>query len=375
MKVLISKSILLAFALLAATIPGTSNNITKGKQEFIKKIEKSFSINASGQVDLSNKHGKVEVKTWNQNKVDIEVSIIVNARSESAANAVFDRIVIDFTNNSNYVRAATSISSKSKSLWTSGNKTDYEINYLVKMPRSCNLKLANKYGHSFVENIDGRLEADIKYGDLNTADIGGELKLILGYGNGKLGETGKADFDIKYSKLHLKAADNIDIESKYSQMYFGETGDMDVNSKYDTYELGTVSRLKGDGKYDNYTIEAIGSIDLAARYTQLKIDRLEEAAYVELEYGGFRVKELSSKFRSVDLKGKHTEFKIGVESGAQFSLDASVEHGSVRYPDNMEVTKDIKRHTSHTVEGYKGSANTKSRIKVESRYGSVKIYE
>ena len=50
-----------------------------------KKIDKEFSISADGTTSIDNRHGKVEINTWNQNKVKISVEIKVKASSQKAA--------------------------------------------------------------------------------------------------------------------------------------------------------------------------------------------------------------------------------------------------------------------------------------------------
>ena len=154
-------------------------------QEFTKTIKKEFPISQTGTVDLTNKYGKVEVHTWDRNRVKIDVSIVVDARSESAAQEVFDRIQIDFSNDDAFVKAETSIES-SNSWWKGSwnNKSEFQVNYEVYMPSTCDLNLDNQYGNSNVEAISGSADVKVKYGDFQLEGVGGDLKVYLGYGNG-----------------------------------------------------------------------------------------------------------------------------------------------------------------------------------------------
>ena len=67
-------------------------------QEFTKTIKKEFDITRDGTTNIKNKYGKVDIKTWDKNRVKIDVRIVVNARSEKSAQEVFDRIDIGFSN-------------------------------------------------------------------------------------------------------------------------------------------------------------------------------------------------------------------------------------------------------------------------------------
>ncbi len=377
MKVLIFKTMIPLLLLLGFVMPTYANNVDHGgKTEFTKKIERDFEIDANGKVGLSNKHGKIEVKTWNKNSVDIEITITVNARSESNAEDVFDRINIDFDNGSDFVKAMTVIESKNNSWWTSGsgNKSDFEINYLVHMPSSCVLQLSNKYGHSFVEDIRANVIADIKYGDLTMAKIGGNLELQIGYGNGVIDESANASIDLKYGSLRLKDAGNVTIDSKYSNVFFNDVGDIDCTSKYDTYTMGNVGRFKSEGKYDNFEFESAEAIEIASKYTNVKVGTLKDAAYLGLQYGGVKINEVAAGFSTIEMVGKHTDFKVGIEDGASYRMDLSATHGSVKYPEGIEIVSEKRMSHTHQVKAYKGSENSKSIIKLITSYGNCKIY-
>ena len=97
------------------------------KTEFKKNINEEFNISADGDVSLTNKYGKVDLKTWSQNKVKIDVTITVDARNQSDANDIFERIKIQFDNGADFVKAETSIPSLRQQLqrsesWSAARK-------------------------------------------------------------------------------------------------------------------------------------------------------------------------------------------------------------------------------------------------------------
>ena len=98
-------------------------------QEFTKTIKKEFSLNANGTVNLVNKYGKIDVKTWDKSRAKIEVTIVVKAGSESHAQVVFERIRIDFSNDDSFVKAETIIESNKSSWfdWGSSDRTEFQI--------------------------------------------------------------------------------------------------------------------------------------------------------------------------------------------------------------------------------------------------------
>jgi len=312
-----NKTALVVLLLLSTMVSVTTAGIPFKKKEFTKKIEKTFDISADGKVDLSNRYGQVTVKTWEQNKVEINVLIKVNSRDEDDADETFDRIDIEFSNSANFVSAATHIESKSYSgggwlNWFGGgsySSDDYSIHYTVQMPSSNDLVVANKYGNATIEDIEGDADMTIKYGNIDMGNIGGDFTLNLGYGNATLGNSGNADVTIKYSNFKAKNLKNLRIESKYSKMKIEGADD-----------------VRSQTKYDN---------------------------------------------REIRLEGRYTDFKMGVTG--DFQLDARSSYGSIRYPDNTEIQIDKEKSHDHEVEGYRGSKNG-GMIKARMEYGGLKVY-
>ncbi len=348
------------------------------KKEFTKKIEKTFDISADGKVDLSNRYGQVTVKTWSENKVEISVLIKVNSKNEEAAEETFDRIDIEFSNSANYVSAATHIESKSSSgswvNWIVGNSyssDDYSIHYTVQMPASNNLAVANKYGNTAVEDIEGDANMTIKYGNIDMGNVGGEFSLNLGYGNATLGNSGNADVTIKYSNFKMKNAKDLRIESKYSKMKIEEAIDVRSQTKYDSYTFGSIRSLRNEGKYDHFNIEYLEDVEMETKYTDLDIENLKQSADVAMSHGGMNVRNLESGFRDIRLEGRYTDFKIGVSG--DFRLDGQSSYGDIRYPDGMEIHIDKEKSNEHEVEGYRGSKNG-GLIKARLDYGSLKLH-
>ncbi len=341
------------------------------KTEFTKNITKEFSISANGDVTISNKYGKVDLKTWSQNKVKIDVTITVDARNQSDADDIFERIQIDFDNGADFVNAATTINSSKKSYWGDG-KGEFKIDYVVHMPKTCNLNLSNKYGHSKIAEIDGKAVIDVKYGDLVMDGVNNDCKVTLGYGNGTIVKAGYADIDVKYGKININQADNVDVISKYSKVYIDKASDVKSSSKYDSYRLGSLQELRNEGKYDNFQIDNINLINATSKYSDFDVETLKKEGAFALEYGNLVIGTLLKSFTSLRLDGKYTDFKITTEEGSNYSLDVVANYADVKYPSGIEVTYEKEKGVSHEVQAYKGSKSA-SPIKVRVDYGGVKI--
>lgn len=345
-------------------------------QEYTKTIKKEFPINPTGMVDLTNKYGKVDVKTWDRNRVKIDVTIVVDARSESAAQDVFDRITIDFSNDDDFVKAETNIESKN-SWWDSGSwtgkKTEFQVNYEVYMPSSCNLALENKYGNSTVAAITGSADVEVKYGDFRLEGVGGDLKVYLGYGNGTIVKARDVSAAVSYSKINFNDAQDIDFDTKYSKIYVDRGAAIKADSRYDQFSLGNINRFNVESRYGNVEVRNVETMIANSRYTDYKVEKLSESADFAIEYGGLKIDELAKGFSSVVLDGKYSDFKIYVERGASFTLDGATSYAGIGYPTEMNVTYEKDKGTSHDVKGYVGTEGARSTIKATLDYGGLRV--
>jgi len=373
MKLIFKNALCLCLLVSLSSMVTHANTIlANGKTEFTKTIKKSFNMNAGGEVTLANKYGDIKLKTWDRDEVNIEVTITVNARSESSADNIFNRIDVDFSNSSRAVSAKTQIESKRSNYWGNNEKGDFRIDYEVSMPNRASLVLSNKYGDAEIDAIGGDADVKVKYGNFNLESVGENANIDLGYGNGTIGTTKGVGINIKYSKIKLKQADQVNIESKYSKIYVDRAGLMKSVSKYDSYDLGELQELNSQGKYDHFEIEKVGRVSAYAKYSDFKLDELVKGGNFELKYGGVKIDKLHNGFEELKLSGEHADCKIYMEEQASFQLDAVASHATVRYPTGMEVVMEKKKDYGHEIKGYKGSKNS-GKITARMKYGSLKV--
>ncbi len=358
------------------TIPSRLTQ-TAIKKEHTKIIKKEFDISDDGKVSISNRHGEVNINTWEKQSVKIEITITVDERSEDKAREMFDRINIDFSNGKNYVEAQTDIESKSRSWWWgSSDNNDYTIDYEVYMPQGNSLELQNKYGNAYVSSLDGEADIQVKYGNVRVEEIGGRLDIRLGYGNGTVIRSKDANVEVSYGNMRIKEAGDVIMESKYSKVYVDHAGDVKSTSKYDTYEIGEIKDFKNQGKYDHIEIVSAESIRASAKYSDFKVEKIMHHADFDLAYGNVTVESLAKNFTEVQLLGRYTQFKIHVEDGANYKLDAVTKYAGVGYPDKMDVVYEKEKGSSVEVEGYMGGdKNTVQVIKARLDYGGIKVRE
>lgn len=346
---------------------------TSTQQDYVKTIKKDFAnVNPAGTTFLSNKYGKIDVKTGTQNQVSITVKITVRTASKSDADDVFERIKIQFSSGSDFVKANTEIESQSwwSSWWSSS--CDYSIDYEVFMPPTNRLNLQNKYGNSFVAPLESSATLDISYGDFRLEKIPGALNISLAYGNGNVINCKDMNCAVSYGDLHVVNASDLVLNTKYSDVHVDKALDIKTTSRYDDYDINSVRDLTSDSQYGGFKVASANSLNLISRYTDFQAGRVASSATIDMNYGGLVISNLAKGFSSVNIKGAYTDVSIDVEAGASYRVDAATTYADISYPTGTKASVDSEKGSSREFKGVVGaSASPAASITARLSYGGL----
>ncbi len=364
----LQQTLLLSLVLLgtATTTPLQANGPT---QEFTKKINREFNTTANGMTALYNKYGKVHVNTWEKNSVKIDITIVVNANNQRDADKTFDRINVNFTNTAGYVKAETVVNSEGKNWWPGNSCKDFKINYEVWMPVGNQLDLKNKYGNSYVGNLNGKLTAEIHYGDLRTEAINNDGDLTIGYGKATIAKVRNLSGHLSYGGLILSEATDVQIDTKYSECQIDRAKTVRMTSKYDDFNLGDIQDLRLQTKYANLRVDKAGAAFVTAQYTDVKVNSVATTVDADLTYGSLKVSALARNFSEAKIVGKYTDVQMNVESGASFRFDAEGTHTDLHTPSGATINRRADEGNRSAVAGFVGNANAPGLVKARLTYG------
>ena len=119
----IYKLILLLFFIPLVSVGNNKNPVKKHKKS--KTINKKFSVNDDATLFIKNKYGNIDIKTWSENRIEIEVQITVKGNDLDDVEEKLRNINIDFNASKSLVEARTKIE-KSKSELGFISKTQLE---------------------------------------------------------------------------------------------------------------------------------------------------------------------------------------------------------------------------------------------------------
>jgi hypothetical protein len=343
-------------------------------EEFSKTVKKEYDITPVGNVYLYNKYGKMDVKTWDKNRVKVTVTILVREGSEEEAQRVFDAIKINFTNGSDYVKAETFIEPLRRNWSWGGDKSDYKINYEVYMPSTLNLTADQKYGNLYAEAISGKAKVVVKYGNFEVESVGDGSSFELGYGNGTVGKAKNASFGVSYSKLNVSEAAEATVNSAYSGLTFGNVELLNTTAKYDNYAITNVKNLKVTCNYTKIQATNVGAIQVSGSYNTVSAVDVSRNLDLDMRYGSASL-GLGKGLSAVDINTSYTDVTLKINSDlCCYELDASATYAGIRYPQAMNVTYQVEKPSSHVIKGYVGAkASSVPVIKASLSYGGIKV--
>jgi hypothetical protein len=351
--------------------PGTDTVKCK-EQQFTKSFNKTFNVNAKHLVVLSNKYGKVDVKTGGTNQVVVNVTITVETSSDKSAQKVFDRINIAFSEGPDFVKAETDIESQSGiNIW-GNNSSEYHIDYDVTMPAGNMLDVSNKYGNTHVAALTNWVKMEQKYGDFRI-DAAGSMSVALAYGGGTIGQVNGLSGTVSYGKLSSKGTKDIDLKTKYSEFKFDKVNTMNLQSAYDDYEVNDINTVKIDSKYGDFSFGNVNNISITSAYTDFKIKQIESYAMMKTSYGDVKIDDVKNGFNSLDFNGNYTDYTVGIAPTVSYQLDVKTSYGDVRRPSSLKATVEKEKGSSLEIIGVVGDSNTKSTMKVRLNYGDLKL--
>lgn len=349
--------ILLLIFLIPLTISATEG---KGKYTKNKVLKKEYNVNENATLTVSNKYGNIGIATWNENRIVIKVSITTNGDDEEKVEKRLEQIDVEFNGDTNYVSAKTMIekTSNSWSLWGKNNNVSIEINYLIQMPVTNNVDLNNDYGAITLDKLEGSSKINCDYGKITIGELWNTNNSInIDYTNKSTierleGGTINAD----YSTLHIEKGYRIKLNADYSHMSFGMVGVLDFNCDYGSLKIGDSGNVIGNSDYMHTTVE-----------------KLRGTGDFDMDYGSLKINELGNELKELKVQSSYTQVKIGVQPTNNFTVNATLSYGNLKYGNGFTFNKEIVKTTSKYYEGYYGS-NSGGTITLKSNYGNITFY-
>ena len=351
------------FLLLLVPFLGMAGNDFDGRYTKEKKINKKFNVSANALLKINNSYGNVDVTTWNQNRVEIEVTIKTNGNDEEKVIQKLQEIDVEFNNSSSLVSAKTLFDRQDKSWWSqifgSSSNVSMEINYRVKAPVKNHVDLNNDYGNISIDRLEGNATISCDYGRLFIGDL--------------LGDDNELNFDYTRNSIinYMKRGK---INADYSEYTIEEAGMLDINADYTDSRIGKVENITFNCDYGGISINKLKNMKGQGDYVGVKIGSVYNSLHLDMDYGSVSIEKVMKGARDININSDYTSIKIGYDRSTPFNFRISTSYGGVKGIDGQKGFQINKRSQStgdNFYEGYHLSKNSGGNINVKSSYGSV----
>ncbi|OMQ09190.1 hypothetical protein [[Flexibacter] sp. ATCC 35103] len=318
-----------------------------------KNIKKTYIVNSNAGIDIDNKYGNITVSTWDEDKIDLDITIKVSGANEDWVNEKLNSIDVNITALKAMVSAVTNIASSS--LKSKGSSNSFEINYVIKIPKNGSVKLNNKYGNITTLNLESSTDIACKYG-----------KIIIGHLNGSSNR-----IDIGYSQNstidYIKSGN---IEARYSSIKINESGNLNLDANYTNVTLQDGQNIKYQGSYGTFKFQKINSLVGTGNYLTVSIAEISKDLNIDATYSKINVESLNEKPKNVNLNTGYTNISLGYNINYSFDFDINTRYGSIKNDSSLDVLVSEVKSNTKKISGY-NKKKGQNKVVINSSYGNV----
>lgn len=321
--------------------------------ESSKVIKKEYTVNPDARVLLDNKFGQIHINNWDKNMVSIEIRITVGASSPEKAQKLLDLVTIVSEGTPSNVQIRTMLSKD-----FSDNKK-LSVDYTVNMPSTIMLNLTNKFGDVFLNELSGKGNFDISYGNIEINKLMNSNNVInINFGKGDIHYITGAMVSLKYSDLQVEYAGSLYVDSKFSNLEGIKIISLSLGFEGGKLDLDNSSVITGKSKF-----------------TDLSISHLDKKIDLDIQYGNCDVDQISADFTLVSIRNKYGHVSVNIPSGTSYSLDAELKFCDLDFPEDQAIfTQKIITNTSKSFRATVGKkTNPEAKVIVRSEFGNVSL--
>lgn len=361
-----------------------------------KVIKKSFDVNTDAQFNLTSREADINISTWAQNKVEVIVTITVEAFDQEDLDKMLDALVPDISGSRENVTIDAPPCGQQEIVIGTRRRIkmnnefykikSYHFTYDIKMPATNNVNLKNRFGKvnmdKHMANVNLELyECKLQGTGINSVETVANLRFTDGSlgsanvldlktyeGDVTLNTVNTMQLDCKFSNISLQKAMNTELSAYESNVDLGITTMVSAKQNFGklkiteakvinlkSYELklevgkaetlnfseckfskitfGQASDAKITSAYEcKITFGQLNTLSSDAKFTTVDIGQLETSAVMTGYESTLNISEVSENFTKLSLDGKFCSANIGLNGKPGYRLSANLSYGSIEFP-------------------------------------------
>lgn len=332
-----------------------------------KTFSKSFAIDKSDKVNLSNQYGSITVKTWSKNEIKVDVDMKAFAKTAEEAQKLIDDLSIEATKAGDLVTFKTERGDRNgnwgssvkngKTIW----RREIKVHYVVYMPANNSLTASQQYGNITIDDFTGPTSLKLQYGDLIAGNLSNTNNYVsIQYGKGTVKDMGGATIKHQYgSGITIASVGNLDVNAQYTAVKIGSVkGTATIKHQYGGgTTIGTASG---------------GSINVNTQYAPIKIANLNSNLISRAQYSKVMVDDIEAG-KDIDVDAQYTSVNLGFATNYTADFDVKTQYGGFSYGNNVTAKKDDDGRNYSSNKNYTGQIGKGggAKVVVKTQYNSV----
>ncbi|WP_372651097.1 DUF4097 family beta strand repeat-containing protein [Draconibacterium sp.] len=333
-----------------------------------KEIRKSYAITPETQIEITNKYGKIDFKSWDKDSVKFLINIRVEEKKLSKLEESIEEIDFDITNSEHYLIVRTIVE---KNLGTLGREIkkfketllssdgNIQVDYTVWLPDSNRLKVDNKFGDIYIGDYKGEADITLSNGNMKAHDFR-HLNLTLNFADATINKIEKGRLDCNFSELFTKEMGTIHLQSKSTEFEFQE-----------------VESLSASSRRDKFRIRKVELLDAQCSFTTFRINKLVDRAKIQAEYGDIEMEGTEADFSGVNIESRSTDINLYFNSESAFSFDIQHTKADVSFDSDFSIEKedvlDEKENEIKITGNFRKTQNPSEKLTIRANSGNINL--
>ncbi|MGB0422833.1 MAG: hypothetical protein ACPGED_00855, partial [Flavobacteriales bacterium] len=285
---------------LAVTFIAKASTTLKSNKEYSKSFNESYSVSEGATLELDSEFSTVEISDWDANKIEVNITVSVDSKSEESAQDFLRKADVDISKSGNKVKVKTEFEGNHN--W---KHNSFEIHVHIKAPKSCQLNLDHSFGGMKIGSFNGRAEIDSEYGSVDAGSLHAPSNIItIAFGSINIGIFGGGYLGVEYGSAeidHLKQActfNNAFSELKILEVDC-ENGKIALENSYGNSTIG----ISSQHSFSFETQSSFGDIDLpnGVEYSKKEQDSFSSSKKGSKGSGGIYF-EIDNSFGGVEIE-------------------------------------------------------------------------
>ncbi|MDQ6472988.1 hypothetical protein RB619_20300 [Flavobacterium sp. LHD-80] len=320
-----------------------------------KNIKKTYIVNSNAGIDIDNKYGNISISTWDEDKIDVDITIKVTGGNENWVNEKLNTIDVDITALKSMVTAITKIGNSTNK--GRGSSNSFEINYVVKIPKNGTVKVSNKYGNITSLAIEGATDISCKYGKVTLGKLNNQ--------NNKINIEYCQNSSIDYIKNGL-------ITARYSGLKVNDSGNLNFDANYTDLVISDAQNIKYDCNYGNLKFQKVSSCTGSGNYLTVSVVEVSNNLNIDTNYSKVNIGTLTEKAKNVNINSGYTDITLGYNYNYAFDFDINTKYASIKNGDDLEINVNETKNSSKSISGYHKKKG-QNKVIINSTYGNVSL--